>query len=339
MRVLLIGSGDVGNIARFFFDALTSLGHEEYFIESEYIKHRSSLFHKIASRLIGRRPLTYWRTNREVLETVRRNRPHITLITKGQWISPAILKQAKTEETCLVNYATDDPFNLKVSSSHLIKGIPFYDLYVCTKRAIMAEIQRAGCPNVAYVPFAYEPKLHFPEQPSRGEEARRFSSDVVFVGGADLDRLPIMRKLVAGPWQLNLYGGLWNRDQQLRNCYRGFVLGRDYRLALGGAKVCLGLVRRANRDGHSMRSFEIPACGAFMLAERTQEHLEFFEEDKEAAYFGSDEELLSKVRYYLSHEAERRRIACAGYRRVITGRNTYQDRLETILQYVKELPK
>jgi len=339
MRVLLIGSGDVGNIGSFFVDALKSLGHEQYFIESEYIKDRSSLFHKIASRLIGRRPITYWKTNREVRETVRRIRPRITLITKGQWISPDTLKQAKNEKTCLVNYATDDPFNLNVSSSDLIEGIPFYDLYVCTKRAIMDEVQQAGCQKVVYVPFAYEPKLHFPERPSAGEEAKRFSSDVVFVGAADRDRLPIMRKLVAGPWQLNLYGGFWNRDRQLKNYYRGFVLGRDYRLVLGGAKVCLGLVRRANRDGHSMRSFEIPACGAFMLAERSDEHLEFFKEDKEAAYFGSDEELLSKVRYYLSHEAERRRIACAGYQRVITGKNTYQDRLATMLQYAKELLK
>ena len=81
-----------------------------------------------------------------------------------------------------------------------------------------------------------------------------------------------------------------------------------------------------------MRSFEIPACGAFMLAERTEEHLALFREDEEAVFFGTPEEMLDKVRYYLAHDEIRRRIAEAGHARVTAGGHTYLDRLREIVR-------
>ena len=131
---------------------------------------------------------------------------------------------------------------------------------------------------------------------------------------------------------LALYGGLWNRDRHLGRYFRGPVRGRDFRMALGGAKIVVNLVRRENRDDHVMRTFEGPACGAFMLHERTESHLEIFREEKEAAFFESSDELIDKVRYYLTHEHERERIRQAGHARTLRGGNSYRDRLEQILQ-------
>ena len=58
------------------------------------------------------------------------------------------------------------------------------------------------------------------------------------------------------------------------------------RAASASAKVCLCLVRRANRDGHTMRSFEAAAIGGCILAEDTADHREIFgPEDYAARYF------------------------------------------------------
>ena len=346
MRILLYDTTAYAPSSPLFLEALEALSREEghefvFFDEAPYVRGLDGSFiHKVAFRLLGRRPLSSRRLNRDLLAAALRFRPDVVLIVKGAFVAPRTLQRIKEETgAVLVNYATDDPWNPRVSTPDLVRAIPYYDLYACTKRAIMPDVQAAGCRRVIFVPFGYKPTVHYPEKPVAPEEHTRFDSDVVFIGGCDADRVPYFEALVMGlpNLRLHLYGGYWDRHSLLRRYYRGFALGRHYRLALGAAKIALNLVRRANRDRHVMRSFEIPACGAFMLAERTEEHLEWFEEGKEAAYFDSPDELVEKVRYYLSRDDERQRIAEAGHWKVSLGGHTYKARLIQILEAVRAL--
>jgi hypothetical protein len=61
------------------------------------------------------------------------------------------------------------------------------------------------------------------------------------------------------------------------------------------------------------RSFEIPAIGAFMLAQRTAEHEYLYGDGVGAALFSDCEELVTKANYYLAHKDERLRIADTGH--------------------------
>lgn len=341
MRILLLDTTLYEPASPLFVDAVRTSGHEFRFIdEAVFLRPlERSLVHKIGYRLLGSRPLSYWSLNGTLCRAACEFRPEIVLVVKGAYVKLETLRRIKAEtDALLLNFATDDPFNPANSTPDLIRGIPAYDLYACTKRAIMTDVQRAGCRRVVHVHFAYKPELHFPEVPATREERGRFSADVVFVGGVDQDRLPYINAITGLPnVSVALYGSYWQRYPRLRPFARGFAVGRDYRLALGGAKIALCLVRRANRDGHVMRTFEIPACGAFMLAERTDEHLTLFREGIEAAYFGSPGELADKVRYYLAHKEERQAIAAAGHARVTTAGHTYRDRLATIIDAVSGL--
>lgn len=342
MRTLLIANLTFYHVGAFLANALGALDLPHISLDvSQYDKnHFPPVIYKVAHRLMGRRPLGYWRLNRDILTAARDLRPEMVLATGAAPVAEQTLRELKkTTGAVLVNYATDDPFNRAASPRWAAAKIPLYDLYASTKRNIMSDVQARGCRNVAFVPFGYDPCLHFPEAFASSEERDKFSCDVVFIGGGDRDRYPYFEALVGAlpGIRLHLYGLYWERSRVLAPYARGFALGRDYRLAMHGAKIAPCLVRRANRDGNVMRSFEVPACGAFMLAERTAEHQEIFREDEEVAYFGSPAEFVEKVQHYLGHDGERERLAKAGYRRVVAGNHTYADRLQQILRLAGSL--
>ncbi len=96
--------------------------------------------------------------------------------------------------------------------------------------------------------------------------------------------------------------------------------------------INLGFLRAMNRDRQTTRSIEIPACGAFMLAERTEEHQRLFKEGEEAEFFGDDRELLDKVRHYLADPVKRREIAQRGRERCLTAGYSNKDRIAWMLE-------
>jgi spore maturation protein CgeB len=340
MRILYAETTAYAPSSAHFLEALeASVAREEhefrFLDEADFIKTSKSFAERIAARVAGRPTSGYQQLNRALVEHAAAFSPDMILIGKGRWFTPAALEAAKkVSGATLVNWATDDPFNRADSSRELVKSIPLYDLYVCTKKDIMNDVRAAGCANVAYVRFGYKPEVHFPETPATDEERERFACDVMFVGGCDAHRVAYFGALVRAmpDVKLRLYGAYWERVRSLRPYAQGFAVARDYRLAVGGAKIAVNLVRRANRDDHVMRTFEIPACGGFMLTERSSTHEELFRDEQEAGFFGSPDELVAKVRNYLARDEDRVRIAAAGHRKITLGHHTYGDRLAEIIE-------
>ena len=89
-----------------------------------------------------------------------------------------------------------------------------------------------------------------------------------------------------------------------------------------------------NDDLQTTRTVEIPACGGFMLAERTNEHLALFNAGTEADFFSSNEELLALCQKYLEDDGLREQIAEAGKRRTEIGNYSNDGMVRSILMRV-----
>jgi spore maturation protein CgeB len=184
---------------------------------------------------------------------------------------------------------------------------------------------------VSYLPFGYDETLfNPPTQPLAVPE-----HDVLFVGGADKDRLAFMAAFSKSGPQITLVGSYWERFSKMRPFALGQKTSESLRALTAAAKVNLCLVRHANRDGNVMRSFEIAAIGGCMLAEDTVEHREIFGGDGEAVvYFRTPLEAAERAQALISSPADRARLSAAIRARIVSGKHTYSDRLAHILQSV-----
>jgi spore maturation protein CgeB len=77
------------------------------------------------------------------------------------------------------------------------------------------------------------------------------------------------------------------------------------------------------------RTFEVPACGGFLLDGPAEGLAEYFDIGRELVVYEDVDDLTEKCRFYLSHDDARTRIANAGHYRVHR-EHTYVERFRHI---------
>jgi len=74
-----------------------------------------------------------------------------------------------------------------------------------------------------------------------------------------------------------------------------------------------------NAETGNSRLYELPANGVMQICDRGAGNAttEIFKEDKEIVLYNDLEEAIDKIKYYLKHSEDRKKIAMAGYKRVM----------------------
>ena len=294
-----------------------------------------ALFRKFFWHLGDRRPPRLRRFSADLLDRLAKNPPSVLVTLGPAPVRSAALQELRNRGVLCVNYSTDDPFNPAVRARWHLRDLPAYDIIFTTRRANITDLQRHGCSDVRYLQFAYDQRLSGTLD-FRSQSAAP-NLDVLFVGGADADRAEFFAAyLRCGPTP-TLVGAYWERYGHTRELSLGTRPVESVRELTARAYVNICLVRRANRDGHVMRSFEIPAVGGFMLAEDTGEHREIFgPEGRCVLYFRTPEEAAQKSRWAIANPDERHRMASAAHDLITRGANTYNHRLKTLLGMSRE---
>lgn len=276
--------------------------------------------------------------NREFVRRAREVRPDVVFVDKGPFLRAEALDQVRRETgALLIHLNPDDPFG---QAGHLgwrifRKAIPHYDVHAVARDVNLEEYRRAGARHVVRYHWAFDPEIH---RPIPVDEATRqgLGGPVGFIGDWEQEREQLIVSLVRSGIPVRVWGPRWDFKCRRRpaglqieggNC----LVGDDYATAICAFDVNLGCLRKTNRDLSTTRSVEIPACGGFLLAERTGEHQTMFVEGTEAEFFASPQELLRKVRHYLDHPAERQAVAAAGRQRCLASGYDHVSRQRKLL--------
>jgi spore maturation protein CgeB len=152
-------------------------------------------------------------------------------------------------------------------------------------------------------------------------------SDSVHRGGVQLlERLATDVDLeLWGPVNARLAG-----SSPIRARHHGQAWGMDMYRVLAQSRIAL------NRHGDfasgyaaNMRMFEATGVAALLMTESATNLPDFFEPGREVVAYDDVEDLVAKIRHFLEHEDERRRIAAAGQRRTLA-EHTYGRRMRQL---------
>lgn len=97
------------------------------------------------------------------------------------------------------------------------------------------------------------------------------------------------------------------------------------------SKINLNISLRSIQSGIPLRAFDIMGAGGFLLTNYQADFLDLFVPEEDFVYYESEEDLLTKIEYYLSHEKERTDIAANGFQKTAAS-HTYDCRVRTMLQ-------
>lgn len=342
LRILIVGPLGPNDSSRHRAAALKRLGHEVNTIDTlPYYTEGGRLLSALRFRtLIG---LAINRLNRVILETAAQQRPDLVWFDKAMLVKACTVRALRDRGHYTAHFNPDNPFGSRRDPGWrlFLRALPEYDLHVVPREVNFAEYRQRGARDVRLMYWGYEPTMHFP--PPDGWSDRDRDCDVAYIGAPYDQRLEFIVEL----WRrhgiaVRIWGApaQWEpklpADAKAALWQGGERQGPAYREAIWRARICLAWVTHSNRDEVAHKSFEITACGGFLLAEDTPGHRACFAAGEEAVFFRSVEECAALIRRYLPDEAARSRIARAGRRRAEGSGYGNDARMAAILCYIEQ---
>lgn len=311
-----------------FYEPLVAMGYEvEYFPTDVLLLE------------LGRE-----RMNKELRRRVDARTPDVLFSCLFQdELDPAVVSDiTQSTATLTYNWFCDDHWRFDDFSS---KWAPSFSWVSTTDHAAVEKYRAIGYANVIKTQWAANARRYRPT-------GLGCSRDVSFVGQVYGTRPETIRRLATAGIKVDTYGTGWavrRRDEWLAQRLLVAHLYGAARLArrrastrvsqeqmieiFGTTRINLNFTDSSSGMEPQIkgRTFEVPACGGFLLSGTAEDLESYLVPDKEVVVFHDFDDLVEKINWYLGHDEAREAIARAGYRRTIS-EHTYEQRFTDIFR-------
>jgi spore maturation protein CgeB len=323
------------------FRALRRAGWMAHLVpEREFVPLRwRSATMRAAARLL--RQLSVAEFNAELMRQAELQRPSFFLAFKGAFVTAATLRWMRS--VGIRTYCFFPDVSFQVHGRHLPEALRSYDWIFITKSFGLGDLEQSlGVKSASLLLHGFDPEVHRPVHLTETER-EVYQCDVSFIGTWSPKKEAILLALARQrpAVRLKVWGEQWESAKRHPELSAAIVgreaIGDEYVRAVIGSSINLAVLseRRpgASRgDQITSRTFHIPACGAFMLHERTSEVLAHFEDDVTIACFDDVCELLRQVDRYLP-DAERRHAIAERARSLVWSRDSWDHLIRAILTH------
>jgi len=343
MKILAVGPLWRGSNAGGLFRAMSREGclmeiADEFYFISLQTKRKLT---KILERLI--RPLQFDEFNNAIKKKITVFKPDIVFVYKGAFVYPETLQFAREKGCKLVLFYPD--VSMTAHGNNIPRSIPLYDLIFTTKTFGITDMKaKYGVNNAYFIPHGFDPEIHR-QIPLSEENKKSFGCDVSFIGtwSPKKEAWLTVLKEKCPDIDLKIWGEQWFKANSpvIKSCIQNTaVLGDLYAIAIQCSRINLGILSEqvsgsSSGDLITSRTFHIPGSSGFMLHERNEESVLYFEENKEAGFFSGADELVTQVKFYLGNDQLREQIRRAGYERAKKD-HSLDDRAKRVISLMKE---
>lgn len=322
-RIILAGEFWFGSTGAGMAHGLRQQGHIVSEVDMRHhfpisLNSLSKLVFKISSRQFI---ASY---QQHVRDIAQQSDSDILLTIKGSFLDRRLLSDVRKMGLFIVNFYPDVAFDHPGLSA---AWLSHYDLIATTKSFHIGHLTAAlGADKVAFVPHGYSTLAHRPRAIPTDDIP--FDYDIAYVGNASEHKARALTPIAAAfpNKRFLLAGAGWEQYAEgtaLQSCIRlGQIIGDDYARTIERSRINLAVHfgpagRYGWEDSVSTRSFEIPACGGFMLHVDNPEIRGLFDAGTEIELFSNSAEAIAKIEYYLGHPDQRIAISQNGYRRCV----------------------
>lgn len=337
--ILIVGSEREGSLEKSYQRAFLKLHWTVHNWDPQQAINKSVRFGKAGQILAQFTEIEPWllKANLELLAMAYELKPDLILVIATSGVHAGTLSQLRVAipKTKIYSIYPDTPHNLVTNR---IQCLSLFDRVIVYSSELVDVFKRMGARHAVPLGFAADPDLHQPY--SGNDDLGIRHTDISFIGNWRPEREAFLEQLA--DFNLQIWGSdYWYRHTRpgspLRKLWAGRTAeGMEFARVVAASKISLNILGPISWPGPNMRTFELPACGAFVLSERQPGVTQYFKEGQSIACYSSVEEAREKIKYYLREETARKEVAQAAYKTVIYGGNTYVDRAKTIIDWLQQ---